>query len=738
MHEIKQIDALAELCGIPAHYIDAAGNPVTIETDYKLNALKAMGVAADNELEVQASIDGILRKQWSSLIPVVHVVHCGDLFTIPVQVDETHRNDSLQGEIILEDSRSIPLSIKLSELPEEDRLSVDKQERIRLLCPLPEDLPAGYHELSLTLSMNQESAHQESCSLIVAPQTCYEPNILSFEQPGPTEKIWGVSVQLYTLRSENNWGMGDFSDLKQLVSKLGPQGADIVGLNPIHSLYPSNPLHCSPYSPSSRNFINPLYIDVTALKEYQDSAKIQHHVSSDDFQRQLQKARDCSHVEYDRVASLKFSVLEMAFRHFEKHDKAHQSYKSADFGHYCEEKGKDLKLQATYEALFEHFRSRDINSWGWNCWPADYQDPDSPNVKDFVAQSKERIRFYMYLQWIAELQLADAQRTAKESGMRVGIYRDLAVGVDRGGADVWAHRDNYVLSASVGAPPDTVAPQGQNWGLPPFDPNLLQEQAYTPFIDMVYANMQHCAALRIDHVMGILRLWWCPPDKTADYGVYVNYPLNDLLGIIKLESQRQQCLIFGEDLGTVPPEIEAALPPAHFYSNEVVLFSRIEDHFLPPEKYKPRALTCISNHDIPTLRAWWNCNDLDLRQELGIYDSARTEQEKTARHEDKLALLKTLQHIGEAPYGVTPGDLSSMGYSRELMEKIHYYLGKTASKIIVIQLEDVLELDTPVNVPGTSSEYRNWSRKLTRNISEIFDSEENQVFFKNLGLTRKA
>lgn len=746
-HEITQIDALAELCGIPAHYIDAAGNPVTIEQDYKRNALKAMGVAADNELEIQASIDGILRKQWSPLIPVVHVVHCGDLFTVPVQVDETHRNDSLRGEIILEDSRSIPLAINLSELSEEDRLSVDQQERIRLLCPLPEDLPAGYHQLSVTLSADQavyqESAHKESCRLIVAPQTCYEPDILSFERPGPTEKIWGVSVQLYTLRSENNWGMGDFSDLRQLVNRLGPQGADIVGLNPIHSLYPSNPLHCSPYSPSSRNFINPLYIDVTALKEYQDSAEIQQHVNSDDFLSQLKKARDSSHVEYDRVASLKFSVLEMAFRHFEKHascqkESAQQSYRSADFGHYCEEQGKDLELQATYEALFEHFRAKDINSWGWTCWPADYQDPDSPKVKDFVARSKERIRFYMYLQWIAEQQLAEAQQAAIESGMRVGIYRDLAVGVDKGGADVWAHRDNYVLNASVGAPPDTVAPQGQNWGLPPFDPNRLQELAYTPFIDMVNANMQHCAALRIDHVMGILRLWWCPPDKTADYGVYVNYPLNDLLGIIKLESQRQQCLIFGEDLGTVPPEIEAALPPAHCYSNEVVLFSRVEDHFLAPEQYKTRALTCISNHDIPTLRAWWNCSDLDLRQSLGIYDSARTAQEKLARHEDKQALLKTLQHIGEAPYGVNPNDLSSMGYSRELMEKMHYYLAKTASKIIVIQLEDVLELDTPVNVPGTSSEYRNWSRKLTRNISEIVTSEENRVLFKNLGLTRKA
>nr|MDT0250519.1 4-alpha-glucanotransferase [Endozoicomonas sp.] len=733
MHKINQINALAELCGIPAHYIDAAGNPVTIETEYKISALKAMGIAASNALEIQASIDTILRKQWSPLIPVVHVVHYGQPFTLPIQIDEKYRKDSIKGEIHLEDSRSIPLKIDLANLSEVDRLSVDKQERIRLLFTLPDDLPTGYHQLTLT-----QGSHQEQCRLIVAPQTCYEPDILSDEQPGPTEKIWGVSVQLYTLRSENNWGMGDFGDLKQLVTELAQQGADIVGLNPIHSLYPANPLHCSPYSPSSRNFINPLYIDITALEEYRESADIQQRVGSDDFQRQLQEARNSTHVEYDQVAALKFAILAMAFVHFEKHSKAHQSSRSTEFGHYCEQKGDDLKLQATYETLFENFRASDINSWGWNCWPADYQNPDSPSVRGFIAQSKERIRFYMYLQWLAEQQLADAQQAARAAGMGVGIYRDLAVGVDRGGADIWAHRDSYVLDASVGAPPDSAAPQGQNWGLPPFSPARLQQQAYDPFIAMVQANMRHCAALRIDHVMAIFRLWWCPPDKTADYGVYVTYPLHDLLGIIKLESARHHCLIFGEDLGTVPPEIEAALPPARCYSNEVVLFSRSKDQFLAPEKYKLRAMTCISNHDIPTLRAWWNCNDLDLRQRLGFYDAAKTQQEKTARHEDKLALLKTLQQIGETPYGVNPSDMKSLGYSRDLMEKIHYYLGKTASKIVVLQLEDVLELDTPVNVPGTSSEYRNWSRKLTRSISEIFASEANRTFFSNFGLIRKA
>ena len=733
MHDINLIDALAELCGIPGHYADAAGNRVTIETEFKINALNAMGFNTSSELEIQASIDNLLRKQWSLLVPLVHVAHIGQSFTLPIQVDEQQRNDTLAGEIVLEDSGLIPLHIDLAALTAIDHLNLDDKERVRLIYPLPDDLPEGYHQLSLT-----NGSHQQQCRLIVAPPTCYEPGILSSEQPGATEKVWGASIQLYTLRSENNWGIGDFSDLKQLATHLGRQGADIIGLNPIHSLYIENPLHCSPYSPSSRNFINPLYIDVTAIPAFHESPTIEQAVARKEFQQKLQNARDSSQVEYDQVAELKLSVLHMIFDHFEKNDYAHQSYRSADFGHFCEEKGKDLSMQATYEALFEHFRANDMNNWGWNCWPSDYHDPQSSFVTAFAKEAKKRIRFYMFLQWLAELQLAEAQQAAVNAGMRVGIYRDLAVGVDRGGADVWAHRNAYVLNASVGAPPDTVAPQGQNWGLPPFNPVQLHEQAYQPFIAMINANMSHCGALRIDHVMGILRLWWCPPDSGADEGVYVTYPLQDLLGIIKLESQRRKCLIFGEDLGTVPAEIESALPQAHCYSNEVVLFSRINDHFLVPENFKKRALTCVSNHDIPTLKAWWNCNDLDLRHQLGIYDYERTEREKIARHSDKLALLKTLQYIGEMPHGINPDDITTLAYSRDLMEKIHYYLGKTASKIVVIQLEDLLQLDTPVNVPGTSSEYRNWSRKLTWNILDIFADKENQTFFRNLGLTRKA
>ncbi len=723
-----KINRLAELCGISESYQDWAGNTVQIPKTYKIPMLEAMGIDVQDEQHIEATIEKREKNQWSSLLPPVCVVHKGDGFSVPMYIPANRQDNTFKGRIELESGKRESIEVKAHKLEELDRKTLKKKDRVKLKLLLPEDLPLGYHRLYLK-NRNLE-AH---CLLVVSPETCYEPESLSQGQ-----KIWGSSLQLYTVRSNDNWGMGDFSDLKKLITQLAEQGAGIVGLNPIHSLYPANPEHCSPYSPSSRNFINPLYIDVMAVEDFNNCEKAQQLFDSQSFQQRLNEARSAEYVDYALVASLKYEMLEHLFAHFNEHHRKAKTFQGKAFDQFRKHRGNGLERHAIYEALFEHFKARDINSWGWPCWPEEYQDPESKEVKAFARNYKDRVLYFSWLQWLAERQLEQAQQASEEAGMAVGIYRDLAVGVDRGGSDVWSGREFYCLDASVGAPPDGVAPQGQNWGLPPFNPVALQSHRYLPFIEMVRANMNHCGALRIDHVMGLLRLWWCPTGKTADYGIYVNYPLDDLLGIIKLESHRHQCLIFGEDLGTVPEQIEAKLPPALCYSNEVVLFSCDGDRFIAPTGYKSRALTCISNHDIPTLKAWWNCNDLDLRQELGIYDAERTQAEKVARHREKVALLKTLAETGELPWGVNPDDISTMGFSQELMEKIHYYLAKTASRIVVIQLEDVLKLDTPVNVPGTSTEYPNWRRRLTKDFSELLSDQGNREFLKNISLTRQA
>lgn len=725
---MQSVNTLAELWGIPAEYTDAAGGSVILPSEYKLAALKALGVPVSTESQLDKSIRQKTQQAWSQLLPRVMVLHQGQRYIIPMHVPSTRLNNTFKGELILEQGKPEPLAIKAETLKEMERATLHDKEVVCLELELPDDLPLGYHQLTL-----KNRALIGDCRLIIAPATCYEPAELVMDK-----KIWGASVQLYTLRSDNNWGIGDFSDLKALAIALAQQGADIVGLNPIHALYPANPLHCSPYSPSSRNFINPLYIDVTALPEFNVCQKIDKLINESSFQQKLNTCRAEPYVDYALVASLKYPVLEAAFHHFNRTDVKNKTGRSKAFDQYRRRKGAELERHAIYDCLFEYFKAQDIHSWGWPCWPEEYRDPDSRAVTSFSRKNKDRIRFFMFLQWLAESQLAAAQQAARDAGMSVGIYRDLAVGVDRGGSDIWCNKPYYVLDASVGAPPDPVAPQGQNWGLPPFHPEAIKEAAYAPFIEMVVANMQHCGALRIDHVMGLLRLWWCPPGETADKGVYVHYPFDDLLGIIKLESQRHQCLVFGEDLGTVPPRIESTMPAARCYSNEVLLFSQSGDRFFAPEQFKSRALTCITNHDIPTLKAWWNCDDLNLRHNLNIYTHDMTQREKEIRHDTKVAMIRTLQSIGEAPAGMNPDDMNTMAYSREFWEKMHYYLAKTASKVVVLQLEDVLEIDSMVNIPGTSTEYPNWRRKLTRSIHDTFSSQANKAFFNNVDIIRKG
>ncbi|WP_051785834.1 4-alpha-glucanotransferase [Endozoicomonas numazuensis] len=727
MSDSNLIEQLAGHCGVSGEYSDWSGQPVSVPTEYKLPILEAMGLNVESDDTIKQAIQDSEQQRWQQLLHPVFVYTQGQACLVSLHLEDQQLGHLFKGEITLETGSQHLLTLDTGAMTVEASRTFEGSTYHHLMFKLPDDLPLGYHQLSL------KSDKTEGRSLIIiAPETCYEP-----EQLGSSNKIWGSAIQLYTLRTNHDWGMGDFSSLRQLATELAEQGADIIGLNPIHALYPANPLHSSPYSPSSRTFINPLYIDVTAVPDFSECEEAQKRFEEPEFKRQLHQARDEEYVDYSLVAWLKFGFLNTLFDHFYHQHLMSESTRGKTFLNFCRNRGNALERHALYETIYEHYKSLDINNWGWPCWESPFKDPESNAVKEFARHNQKRIQYYMYLQWLAEDQLTKAQEAAIEAGMLVGIYRDLAVGVDSGSSDVWSNRKLYCLDAGVGAPPDGVAPQGQNWGLPPFNPQVLREQQYQPFIEMVQANMSHCGALRIDHVMGLLRLWWCPKGKTADYGAYVYYPLDDFLGIIKLESHRRQCLVFGEDLGTIPPEIEASLPPALFYSNEVVLFECLGDHFTQPQDYKPMALTCISNHDIPPLKAWWNCIDLDLRLQLGIYDHNRAQQEKEERHQQKLALLKTLSSIHEFPEGMDPDDLSTLGYSRELMEKAHYYLARTASKITVIQLEEVLQIESPVNIPGTSDEYPNWRRKLTDTVETIFSNQANQSFFKNVGVIRR-
>ena len=730
MLDLQLIDRLGDLCGMASGYLDWDGEPVAIDSQNKVPLLAAMGFDVSSNEALTRAIAETELSQWQAPLAPVIVVHQGAAFTFELRCQKSRCPSSVNLTITLENGDQVTHCAELTQTALRETVTVAHKAFIALDVSVPEYLPLGYH----TLAVSAQDITAEA-SLIVVPRVCYEPKAMKQDK-----KIWGSGIQLYTLRSSHNWGMGDLTDLGKLAAGMGEQGADFIGLNPVHALYLDNPLHCSPYSPSSRLFDNALYLDPQRVAEYADCPEAQAIVDS--HQALLDELRASDLVLYDKVAPLKVRVLEALFTRFEQQHLGKNSERDQAFVAFCQSRGKRLDQFALFDALFEHFRKNDSNSWGWRCWPEAYQRPDSKEVQMFAKENQARITFFKYLQWQMDEQLHAAQQKAKGAGMLMGLYRDLAVGVDSNGADVWADRNLFVLGASTGAPPDGLGPMGQDWGLPPFNPVVLRQERYQPFVELIRNNMRNCGALRIDHAMGLFRLWWCPNGNTerkgARYGCYVHYPLHDLLGIIKLESHRQQCLVFGEDLGVVPQEITDSLPAARMYGSVVGIFQQEGDHYMWPTEYRKKVLAMLVSHDTPTLKGWWEGKDIELMHSLGFYSKERAAADHDAREQSRKAVITTLADIGELPAGIDPYADTAPAFSRELMERFSYYLALSTAQITAFQLEDMMMIDTPVNVPGTSAEYPNWRRRLTQSIDELLASEENRRFFINLKGCRKA
>ncbi len=590
----------------------------------------------------------------------------------------------------------------------------ERKEGGPLVFSLPADLPWGYHTLEVVRKRRKAPYVMK---LIKTPKSCYK-------QPELDEgkKMWGPSVQLYTLRTQHNWGIGDFGDLKQLVSDIASRGGDFVGLNPIHSLFPANPEGASPYSPSSRRWLNILYIDVSSVPEFALSAEAQKIVGSAEFQQRLQNARDSHWVNYTEVSKLKMNVLPLLFEEFKKRHLDEGTSRAEAFLSFVELGGESLLHQAAFDALHGELHARDPEVWGWPAFPEEYRRFDNQAVSEFIRRNKDQVHLYMYLQWVADIQIKEAQVLAQDKGMSLGLYRDLAVGVADSGAETWADDGNLVLDASIGAPPDILGPLGQNWGLPPLNPQVLQATGYEAYIDLLRANMKHCGALRIDHVLGLLRLWWIPKGEDATNGAYIYYPVEDMLAILALESHRHQCSVIGEDLGTVPDEIVEILRDAGVHSYKVFFFETSEEDggYLSPAHYTPQSMAALCTHDMPTLRGFWHCDDLKMGKELGLYpDEKQLEALFDNRLKSKQGILDSVAWHGYLPEGVGR-DAQYVPMDSYLADSLQLHVAAGSSALLSVQLEDWLEMDNPVNIPGTVDEYPNWRRKLSMNLEQIF------------------
>jgi 4-alpha-glucanotransferase len=537
----------------------------------------------------------------------------------------------------------------------------------------PEGLALGTYRLHLT----DAAATSEELPLIAAPEQAFG---------GDFERCWLLAVQLYGVRSQRNWGIGDFTDLEGLLRLANSLGADGVGLNPLHLLFDDRPGDCSPYSPNSRLFLNPLYIDVERLPELPPEFVAQN-------QKTLARLREHNIVDYVAVAELKWAALRQAFANFIA-DPALE--RRRDFEAFRKEQGTLLSRFACFEALRHRFGKP------WWEWPAEWQKPSEAKCVELrKGEDALEIEFVEFVQWTAARQLLGCKKLASRLGMKVGLYLDVAVGVQPDGFDAWNEQEAISRLLGVGAPPDLLNTLGQDWGLAGFNAAGLEQRSFEPFRDMLRASMRYAGAIRLDHVLGLKRLYLVPRGFRADNGAYVLMPFEALLAATALESAAHACVVIGEDLGTVPPGFREQMNGWGIWSYQVMMFERDDaGKFREPDHYSPNALITFNTHDLCTYAGWRSFSDLKLKRSLGI-DPGESDDER----------WQALGALDEV--------LQGSGIEGRTFYSVVSFLARTKSRLLAISLEDLLGVIDQPNIPGTVNEHPNWRQRMPVAIDQI-------------------
>lgn len=593
--------------------------------------------------------------------------------------------------------------VLIDEADECQTLTLYPGDNDTLWIKLPQ-LACGYYTLSA-------ESGGKSCfvRLIVAPESVYQPKLLA-----NGGRMNGLTMHLYSLRSERNWGIGDFTDLLNLMKYAAEKKLDFVGINPLHALFTSKPAFASPYSPSSREWLNPIYLDVEKVGAFTYNEQLKNWLAQPKIRQRIAALRITETVTYTAVWACKRDALHMAFNAFEQDTCEAAENERAAFEAFVLEKGKALQGFGLFEALDQYY-SRP-GQVGWQSWPSEFHQPDGEAVEKFARSHEREIRFYMWLQWLCAEQLREVNQAAAEYGVKLGIYGDLAVGVARGSADTWLNRQDYCMDLSVGAPPDPLGPTGQNWDLPPLNPLMLKHTGYEKFAHLLRENMRLYGVLRIDHVMALCRLWWVLNGKTADFGAYVHYDAEVMFAILALESRRNRCVIIGEDLGTVPDEARHLLNRYQVFSYKVMYFSKGWNGFQLPEEYPEQAITVISTHDVAPLAGYWTGKDLDTMFKLGtLPDAAAFQTALDEREHDKADLLDKLKETS-----CLGADVQMPAKADEtLLAALHKYGALSRSKLYAVQLENLLGVIDNLNVPGVTEGYPNWAQKMPVSLEDF-------------------
>lgn len=694
------LQQLLYLRGVSAEYFNYSGERTVVPNEVRLQLLEAVGYDLADDEAIHKSVFELDAQTWKTWVRNFNILSVGETEYIEIRVHPDEKFQTFSWHIKTESSECLRGHVIPGNLPEVGEYYIDGVRYTAHQYALS-NLPLGYHEIEVSSMQRQIVA-----VLAVVPARCFD---IRGDGPSVEKRLLGINCQLYTLRSERNWGIGDFSDLNELIQLCAAEEMDLIGLNPLHAPHMTGADFASPYSPSDRRFLNPLYIDVQSVQEYDECAAVRKCCGSKTFKKKLAALRAEAMVDYDGVAAVKYWVLEGLFKYFLQHHLRINSDRAQAFRSFVQQRAEPLAAFAEHESRQE----------GSSLVPA-AKDP----------------QFHQYLQWLAHTQLRESQDIAKASGMKIGLMGDLAVGAVAGGSEVDGKPGLFCKNATVGAPPDPFSDEGQNWNLPALDPVALRSDNYRHYIDLLRANMSYCGALRIDHVMGLLRLWWCLPG-TAN-GAYVYYPFEDLLAILRLESHRHQCLVIGEDMGVVPPELRARMSATAMYSNKVFYFEREPDQqFKQPENHQTDSLLMVTNHDVSPLAGWWNGTDLELRSRCGLVDTgdaSLTQQREQEKHE----LLKWLQSLQLLPLDWAC-DIAELErpFDVALLEAVLAANARSHSLIVLFQLDDLQLIEEPVNIPGTYREYPNWRRKQRRETSALFQDTKIQALMGSMKRERQ-
>ena len=540
--------------------------------------------------------------------------------------------------------------------------------------------------------------------------SCYVPDWL--ERQG----CWGISLQLYALRSQRNWGIGDFADLAAVAATAAAAGADFIGVNPLHATFLSEPDRRSPFFPSTRRFLNPLYIAVDEVPGFRLEAA---------EAAALAVAREGDLVDYHEVSRLKLAALRRTFLTWLQERTLAAQYDRDAFDAFVQAGGEMLRRHALFEALAAKMAGEGRRS-RWDEWPAELQAVESPAVARFADEHADDIAFHLWLQWLASVQLQAAQDAALANGMRIGLYLDFAVGEAPDGSATWGAPTLAMRGVHIGAPPDYFSTVGQDWGIAPLSPTELREDPEAAYGEMIAGSMRYGGALRIDHAMGIRQLFLVPRGSSAAAGSYVRYPMPQMLQALAAASHAHRTIVIGEDLGYVPEGFRELMSAVRMLSYRILYFERGEQGFLQPSEYPREALACVSTHDLPTIEGWWRGADVALRLHYELIDREAATRQALERVAERNQLLDILVGNGlldgaqrqQAEAAALGGDAP---LPPSLVVALHRFLARTPSRLVAVRLEDLAGEMQPVNLPGTVDEYPNWQRKLGVSVEQIAD-----------------